>query len=142
MAPFLILSLLPFLISPSLSSIPSCSSDQFSVLLRQTQRAGPMLYRASCIIHSINVVFIYLLVLCYYCYIIPSFNVVFIYLLVLCYYCYIIPSFNVVFIHLLVLCYYCYIIPSFNLVFIHLLVFYYCYNIPSFNLLLVLCYYC
>ena len=36
MAPFLILSLLPFLISPSLSSIPSCSSDQFSVLLRQT----------------------------------------------------------------------------------------------------------
>ena len=32
---FLILSLLPFLISPSLSSIPSCSSDQFSVLLRQ-----------------------------------------------------------------------------------------------------------
>ena len=32
--PFSILSLLPFLISPSLSSIPSCSSDQFSVLLR------------------------------------------------------------------------------------------------------------
>ena len=29
MAPFSILSLLPFLISPSLSSIPSCSSDQF-----------------------------------------------------------------------------------------------------------------
>ena len=29
-----------------------------------------------------NVVFIYLLVLCYYCYIIPSFNVVFIYLYV------------------------------------------------------------
>ena len=36
MAPFLILPLLPFLLSPSLSSIPSCSSDQFSVLLRQT----------------------------------------------------------------------------------------------------------
>ena len=34
MAPFLILSLLPFLISPSLSSIPSCSSGQFSVLLK------------------------------------------------------------------------------------------------------------
>ena len=34
--PFTILSLLPFLISPSLSSIPSCSSDQFSVLLRLT----------------------------------------------------------------------------------------------------------
>ena len=34
MAPFLILSLLPFLISPGLSSIPSCSSDQLSVLLR------------------------------------------------------------------------------------------------------------
>ena len=34
--PFSILSLPPFLISPSLSSIPSCSSDQFSVLLRQT----------------------------------------------------------------------------------------------------------
>ena len=32
--PFSILSLLPFLISPSLSSFPSCSSDQFSVLLR------------------------------------------------------------------------------------------------------------
>ena len=33
--PFSILSLLPFLISPSLSStIPSCFSDQFSVLLR------------------------------------------------------------------------------------------------------------
>ena len=32
--PFSILSLLPFLISPSLSSIPSCSSDQFSVFLR------------------------------------------------------------------------------------------------------------
>ena len=32
--PFSILSLLPFLISPSLSTIPSCSSDQFSVLLR------------------------------------------------------------------------------------------------------------
>ena len=32
--PFSILSHLPFLISPSLSSIPSCSSDQFSVLLR------------------------------------------------------------------------------------------------------------
>ena len=32
--PFSILSLLPFLISPSLSSISSCSSDQFSVLLR------------------------------------------------------------------------------------------------------------
>ena len=32
--PFSILSLLPFLISPSLSSIPSCSSDQFAVLLR------------------------------------------------------------------------------------------------------------
>ena len=32
--PFSILSLLPFLISPSLSSIPSCSSDKFSVLLR------------------------------------------------------------------------------------------------------------
>ena len=32
--PFSILSLLSFLISPSLSSIPSCSSDQFSVLLR------------------------------------------------------------------------------------------------------------
>ena len=32
--PFSIFSLLPFLISPSLSSIPSCSSDQFSVLLR------------------------------------------------------------------------------------------------------------
>ena len=32
--PFSILSLLPFLISPSLSSIPSCSSDQYSVLLR------------------------------------------------------------------------------------------------------------
>ena len=32
--PFSILSLLPFLISPSLSSIPSCCSDQFSVLLR------------------------------------------------------------------------------------------------------------
>ena len=31
--PFSILTLLPFLISPSLSSIPSCSSDQFSVLL-------------------------------------------------------------------------------------------------------------
>ena len=40
MAPFLILSLLPFLISPSLSSIPSCSSDQFSVLLRQTLHAS------------------------------------------------------------------------------------------------------
>ena len=34
--PFSILSLLPFLISPSLSSIPSCSSDQFSVFLRFT----------------------------------------------------------------------------------------------------------
>ena len=34
--PFSILSLLPFLISSSLSSIPSCSSDQFSVLLRET----------------------------------------------------------------------------------------------------------
>ena len=33
--PFSILSLLPFLISPSLSSIPSCSSDQFSVLLNK-----------------------------------------------------------------------------------------------------------
>ena len=32
--PFSILSLLPFLISLSLSSIPNCSSDQFSVLLR------------------------------------------------------------------------------------------------------------
>ena len=32
--PFSILSLLPFLIPPSLSSIPSCSSDQFSVILR------------------------------------------------------------------------------------------------------------
>ena len=32
--PFSILSLLPFLISPSLSTIPSCSSDQFSVLVR------------------------------------------------------------------------------------------------------------
>ena len=32
--PFSILCLLPFLISPRLSSIPSCSSDQFSVLLR------------------------------------------------------------------------------------------------------------
>ena len=32
--PFSILSLLPFLISPSLSSIPFCSSDQFSVFLR------------------------------------------------------------------------------------------------------------
>ena len=32
--PFSILTLLPFLISHSLSSIPSCSSDQFSVLLR------------------------------------------------------------------------------------------------------------
>ena len=31
---FSILSLLPFLISRSLSSIPSCSSDQFSVILR------------------------------------------------------------------------------------------------------------
>ena len=31
--PFSILSLLPFLISPSLSTIPICSSDQFSVLL-------------------------------------------------------------------------------------------------------------
>ena len=33
--PFSIFSLLPFLISPSLSTIPSFSSDQFSVLLRQ-----------------------------------------------------------------------------------------------------------
>ena len=40
MAPFLILSLLPFLISPSLSSITSCTSDQFSVLLRQRLRVS------------------------------------------------------------------------------------------------------
>ena len=32
--PFSILSLLPFLITPNLSTIPSCLSDQFSVLLR------------------------------------------------------------------------------------------------------------
>ena len=60
MAPFIILSLLPFLISPSLSSIRSCSSDQFCppktntscfiqlvYLAKRRYRAGPVLYRAS-----------------------------------------------------------------------------------------------
>ena len=64
--PFSILSLLPFLISPSLSSIPSCSFDQFSVLrkhfmfhsvslLSQAPLVrGPVLYRVSCYIRRLE----------------------------------------------------------------------------------------